>query len=138
MLCVYIFFKQLNLYVMIKMNLILELIFRCEACHCIFSNKAAEPYVFFADQTSPTSSAELVEPSKKFGVEKCWRNLLGYLQHFRTFLTGLGNYRTIKSRLFLSCQTLAMILFTLLPMILRSNIVNLDSDAKAIAEAKTG
>ena len=70
---------------MIKMILILELIFRCEACYCIFANKAAEPYVFFADQTSPTSSAELVEPSKKFGVEKCWRNLLGYLRHFRTF-----------------------------------------------------
>ena len=69
------FFKHLNLYVMIKMILILELIFRCEACYCIFANKAAEPYVFFADQTSPTSptsSAELVEPSKKFGVEKCW------------------------------------------------------------------
>ena len=31
--------------------------------------------------------------------------------------------------------TLAMILFSLLPMILRSNIVNLDSDAKAIAES---
>ena len=133
-MCLY-FFKHLNLYVMIKMILILELIFRCEACYCIFANKAAEPYVFFADQTSPTSSAELVEPSKKFGVEKCWRNLLGYLQPFRTFLTGLGNYSTIKSRLFLSCQTLAMILFTLLPMILRSNIVNLDSDAKAIAES---
>ena len=120
---------------MIKMILILELIFRSEACYCIFANKAAEPYVFFADQTSPTSSAELVEPSKKFGVEKCWRNLLGYLRHFRTFLTGPGNYRTIKSRLFLLCQTLAMILFTLLPMILRSNIVNLDSDAKAIAKS---
>ena len=132
MLCVYIFFKHLNLYVMI-----LELIFQCKACYCIFANKAAEPYVFFADQTSPTSSAELVEPSKKFGVEKCWRNSLGYLRHFRTFLTGLGNYRTIKSMLFLSCLTLAMILFTLLPVNLRRNIVNLDCDAKAIAESYT-
>ena len=41
-----------------------ELIFRCETCYCIFANKAAESYEFFADQTSPTSSAELMEPSK--------------------------------------------------------------------------
>ena len=36
---------------MIKIILILELIFRCEACYCIFADKAAESYEFFADQT---------------------------------------------------------------------------------------
>ena len=66
----FIFLKHFNLCVMIKMILILELIFRCEACYCIFANKAAESYEFFADQTSPTSLAEHMEPSKKFGVEK--------------------------------------------------------------------
>ena len=35
--------------------------------------RAAESYEFFADQTSPTSSKELVEPSEIFGVEKCRR-----------------------------------------------------------------
>ena len=89
MLCVYIFLKHLNLYVMIKMILILELIFQCKACYCIFANKAAEPYAFVADQTSPTPSAELlVEPSKKIGVEKCWRNFLGYCN---TWLAEFGN-----------------------------------------------
>ena len=60
--CLYIFLKHLKLCVVIKMILILELMF----C-CILSNKAAESYEFFADQTSPTSSKELVEPSKIFG-----------------------------------------------------------------------
>ena len=40
------------------------------------SNKAAESYEFLADQTSPNVSlAENMDTSKKFGVEKCRRNL---------------------------------------------------------------
>ena len=56
-------------------------------------------------------------------------------QNFFNWPRKLQDY--ITSRLFLSCQSLAMILFPLLPMILCSNIVNLDSDAKAIAESST-
>ena len=51
----------------------------------------------------------------------------------RSFLPGLENYCTIKSWLLLSCQTLAMTLLPLLPMILRRNLVNWNSDAKAAA-----
>ena len=56
---------------------------------------------------------------------------------FQNFFNCTRKLQDYKSRLFLSCQTFAMIFFTLLPMILRSNIVNLDSDAKAIAESST-
>ena len=77
----FIFLKHLNLYVMIKMILILELTFSCEAYYCIIANNVAESY------ENPGHS-----------------NLAG--------------------------QTLAMILFLLLPVILRRNLLNLNLDAK--------
>ena len=105
-----------------------ELIFRCETCYCIFANKAAESYEFFADQTSPTSSAELMEPSKNLEL----RNV-GETCSDISDISELFN-RPSTSWLFLSFQTLAMICFLLLPMILRGNLVNLFSDAKAVTE----
>ena len=53
-------FQNSNLYVMIKVMLMLVLIFSCEACYCILAKKAAKSYAFFTDQTSPSFLVEHV------------------------------------------------------------------------------
>ena len=83
---------------MIKMILILELIFRCEACCCIFANKAAESYGFFSNQTSPTSLAQLVESVKNSVLrnvwETCWipPTFWSFLTDLETELTELFHF----------------------------------------------
>ena len=64
-----------------------------------------------------------VKYSEEFAVEKCRRKeTYSDISDISELLTGL------------SCQTLAMIFFPLLPVMLSSNLVNLNSYAKAIAE----
>ena len=103
--CLYIFLKHWNLCVIIKMILILELMF----C-CILANKAAESYEFFADQTSLTSSKELVEPSEIFGVEKCRRRETDSdISDISELFNWPRKLLFYKILVILSCQTLAMI-----------------------------
>ena len=103
--CLLHYLKHLNLYVIIKMILILELMF----C-CILANKAAESYEFIADQTSLTSSKELVEPSEIFGVENCWRREtysdISDISELSNWPRKLLYYKILVIP---SCQTLAMI-----------------------------
>ena len=122
--CLYIFLKHLNLHVIIKMILILELL-----CCCSLANKAAESYEFFADQTSPTSSKELVESSEIFGVEKCRRretysDISDILELFN------WPRKLLYYKILVILSILAMIFFPLLAMTLSSNLVNLNSHAK--------
>ena len=95
--------KHLNLYVIIKMILILKLMF----C-CILANKVAESYEIIADQTSLTSSKELVEPSEIFGVEKC-RRTYSDISDISELFNWPRKLLYYKILVILSCQTLAMI-----------------------------
>ena len=103
--CLYIFLKHLNLYVIIRMIVILELMF----C-CILATKAAESNDTFADQTSPTSSKELVEPSEIFGVEK-FRRRKAYsdISDISELFNWPRKLLYYKILVILSCQTLAII-----------------------------
>ena len=75
-----------------------------------FANKAAESFEFIADQTSPTSSKELVEPSEIFGVEKCRRReTYSYISDISELFNWPRKLLHYKILVILSCQTLAMI-----------------------------
>ena len=98
-------FKTLELVRYYQMILILELMF-----YCILVNKAAESYEFFVDQTSPTSSKELVEPSEIFGVEKCRRRATySDISDISELFNWPRKLLYCKILVILSCRILAMI-----------------------------